>query len=67
MNVRARPLAEINAIAIDLLVKAMGPVDAIRFINQFTVGSGDYTAERPALFSGKTLEQIIAEIKQQAR
>jgi hypothetical protein len=64
MNREASPLAEVRRRAIEVLFRELGSADAIRFINQFTNGHGDYTSERDALFEGVTLDQIIAEIKQ---
>jgi len=63
MTVKTRPLAEVTHQAIEVLCRELGAADAIRFINQFTTGYGDYTAERDALFAGETLDQIIAQIK----
>jgi len=34
----------------------------MRFVGQFTVGYGDYTAERDELFRDMTLDDIIAAI-----
>lgn len=59
-----RPLAEITQRAIEVLSRELGTADTLRFINQFTIGHGDYVSERDALFAGQTLEQIIAEIKE---
>ena len=49
--------------AIRVLCREIGLVDTIRFVSQFTVGYGDYTAERDELFGNMTLEDMIAEIK----
>jgi hypothetical protein len=38
-------------------------VNTVRFLNQFTVGYGDYTAERDALFADLTLDEILATMK----
>jgi hypothetical protein len=38
-------------------------VDAIRFVNQFTTGHGDYTRQRDALFGHLTLDEILTAIK----
>jgi hypothetical protein len=59
-----RPLAQITAEAMKILYREIGIVDTVRFINQYTVGCGDYTAQREELFGGITLDNIIAEIKQ---
>ena len=63
MTVKNRPLAEVTHRAIEILCRELGAADTMRFINQFTNGHGDYTAERDALFAGETLDQIIADIK----
>jgi hypothetical protein len=39
-------LAEINQKAHAVLRRELGPVDYARFLQQFGVGHGDYTAER---------------------
>jgi hypothetical protein len=63
MTVKNKPLAEITQRAIEVLSRELGAADTLRFINQFTIGHGDYVSERDALFAGATLEQIISEIK----
>jgi len=37
--------------------------DAIRFLNQFSTGQGDYTRDRPTLLEGLSLDDILEEIK----
>jgi hypothetical protein len=64
MVVQTKPLAEVTQTAIRLLCREIGPVDTMRFVGQFTVGYGDYTAERDALFADMTLEDMIVVIKQ---
>jgi hypothetical protein len=60
----ARPLAQITAEAIRILYREIGIVDTLRFINQYTAGYGDYTAQREELFVGMTLDSIVSEIRQ---
>ena len=43
--------------------KEIGIVNTIRFVNQFTVGYGNYTEEREALFEDLTMDDIVASIK----
>jgi len=62
-----RPLVEINQQAISLLYKELGVVDAVRFLNQFTQGYGNYTQEREALFANKSLEEIMSEIEKRRK
>jgi len=59
-------LVEITQSAIRVLVKELGVVDTIRFVNQFTPGYGDYTAERQDLLAGLSLDDIVSAIKQDA-
>jgi len=60
-----QPISEINQQAIDVLIKDIGIVDTIRFLNQFRVGTGNYTEERKQLFEGMSAKDIIANIKSQ--
>ena len=60
----ARPLAQITAEAMKILYREMGIVDTVRFINQYTAGYGDYTAQREELFAGMTLDNIVSEIQE---
>jgi hypothetical protein len=46
-----------------VLTKEIGIVDMIRFLNQFTMGYGDYTEERKVLFGGLTLDEILSAMK----
>ncbi len=46
-----------------LLVEGLGTVGAVRFMQQFEAGSGDYTEERAALQDGTTIDEIVARIQ----
>jgi len=63
MTTELKPLSEVNHRAIRLLSEHMGIVDTLRFINQFTTGSGNYTEERDALFGHLTLDEIVSAIE----
>jgi hypothetical protein len=64
MITEVKPLAEVTKDAIKVLCKEIGVVNTVRFINQFTIGYGNYTEEREQLFRDMTLDDIITEIKQ---
>jgi hypothetical protein len=64
MIVQTKPLSEVTQQAIALLMKEIGVVNTVRFLNQFTMGYGDYTAERDALFADLTLDELLAAMKQ---
>ncbi len=63
MSTEIRPLSEINQQATSILAREMGIADALRFLNQFSNGSGDYTAERENWLGNLSLEQITSAIK----
>ena len=63
MNAVIKPIALINENATNILIKEMGVVDTIRFINQFTMGKGNYTEERRMMVDTMTLEEIVSGIE----
>ena len=63
MIVEVKPLAEVTQEAIRVLCKEIGIVNTVRFVNQFTIGYGNYTEEREQLLAGVTLDDIVSEIK----
>lgn len=62
-----RPIAALSERATQALVREIGVVNTIRFLNQFRAGSGDYTAEREQLFKGLSVPDIVQEIKAQRK
>ena len=62
MNAVIKPIALINESATNILIKEMGVIDTIRFINQFTTGHGNYTEERRKMVDAMTLEEIMSGI-----
>jgi hypothetical protein len=66
----AKTLNEIHKQGIDALVKVLGPVDAVRFLQIYDQGSGDYTRERKQWLvkdPEKYLAAVIAHRKKRAR
>ncbi|TWU37661.1 hypothetical protein Q31b_44490 [Novipirellula aureliae] len=59
------PTADLTSTAVSLLCREIGPVNTARFINQFTLGFGDYTKERDQLLGNLTVDEIVAQIKKQ--
>jgi len=62
MKTSTLPLAEITKEALRVLYKEIGVVNTIRFVNQFTVGYGDYVEERKILFADMTLDDLLSEM-----
>lgn len=46
------------------LVDSLGVVDAIRFIQHFSPGKGNYTAERHQWLQQKSLDDVLEDIEQ---
>ena len=59
----AMTLDEIRRAGLDALRERLGPVNAVRFLQQFQTGSGDYAKERHAWADRTTLEELRAAAK----
>jgi hypothetical protein len=49
VNMEAKTLNEIHKQGIEALVKVPGPVDAVRFLQIYDPGSGDYTKDEKTM------------------
>lgn len=68
MTVHLCPLHEINLAGRAALVRELGVVGALRFLNQFTTGHGDYPAERAHFLDGdETLEEVFEQVQEADR
>lgn len=66
-HLNTHPTAEVNMKATHILFQQMGIVDTFKFLNQFTLGSGDYTKERGKWLDDLSLEEIVTDIKTQRK
>jgi len=57
-----RSTEEIRRIGIEALAEALGPLDAVRFLQSFDLGRGDYTKDRSHVL-GLTLDEIFLGIE----
>lgn len=67
MSAHIPTISALNERATYTLIREIGVVDTIRYLNQFRSGSGDYTAERRRVFEGMSVKDIINEIKSQRK
>lgn len=58
-------LYEISTIGFDALIRELGPAGAIRFIQQYESGHGDYTRNRKKLLPKRSLREIVRQIMKQ--
>ena len=63
MTVSTMYLQELTSSTIQLLCREIGVVNTARFLNQFTVGQGNYTEERDQLIGHWTVDDIVTEIQ----
>ena len=61
-----RSAEEIRRIGIEALAEALGPVDAVRFLQSFDLGRGDYTRERSNVLD-LTLDEIFRGIERRKK
>lgn len=63
MSQQTMSLNQLRIKGLEALIKSLGPVGMVRFLQQFDTGKGDYTKERANL-KRMSLEQIITAIEQ---
>ncbi len=63
MSRQSMSLKQIREVGLEALTKTLGPVDMVRFLQQFEKGSGDYTKNREKWLRGISLQSILKEIK----
>lgn len=64
MNQQTMNLNQLRIRGLEALIKALGPVGMVRFLQQFDTGAGDYTKERVNFIKQMSLEQIIKAIEE---
>lgn len=57
------PLPVLREKGFAVLVRELGPANALRFLHLYQTGTGNYTTERDQWLGNLTLEEINAEIK----
>lgn len=67
MTTHVHPISEVTHRATHVLIREIGVVDTIRFLNQFRSGVGNYTLDREQLFEGMSVKDIVGKIKAQQR
>ena len=63
MTVATMTLEQIRVIGYRALLRELGPVNLVRFLQQFETGYGDYTQERREWLDQYTIEEITQEIQ----
>jgi hypothetical protein len=63
MTMTAMTLEQIRVAGYRALLQELGPVNLVRFLQQFETGYGDYTQERHQWLDQYTIEEISQEIQ----
>ena len=53
---------EIRRKGLEALAEALGPVGMIRFLQQFDLGTGDYTKDRAKWLDDLTIDEIMDQL-----
>jgi len=64
LNPKFRTTTEVTREGFAILCDRLGMADAIRFVQFFDQGHGDYTAERAKLFEGETIASLVDQMRQ---
>ncbi len=65
LSMPVMPLEQIRLIGLKALVRDLGSVGMVRFLQQFETGQGDYTAERHMWLGKRTVRELAEEIGRQ--
>jgi hypothetical protein len=57
-------LNEIRQVGLKALVRELGPVGLIRFLQQFETGQGNYTIERQTWLTETDMQVVLDKIRQ---
>ena len=63
MAVALKPLREVTQEALHVLFREIGIANTIRFLNQFSLGQGNYTEEREQLFAELPFDEAVKAIR----
>jgi hypothetical protein len=67
MKSKMMSLNQIRKAGIEALAQTLGPVDMVRFLQQFDTGRGDYTKERDKWLSGMSIDDIMKGIEEERK
>jgi len=66
MGIKAKTPNEIRKEGIEILSRELGPIEMVRFLQQYDIGEGDYTKERHKWLrksSGKGIKEELKKLK----
>lgn len=67
MKTRAMTLKQIHEAGLDALMRELGPVGFVRFLQQFETGHGDYTREREKWLGDEDVDELVSRIQERRK
>jgi hypothetical protein len=67
MSGNSLTLPEIRREGFRALLDRLGPADALRFLQQFDPGIGDYTKDRQGVLGDAGLDELVREIERRRK
>ncbi len=67
INPETMTLEQIRRAGLAALLRDLGPVGTIRFLQQFETGAGDYSRDRHQWLDGLDIEAVIEEVRQRGK
>ena len=67
MSIRTMTLEQVRLTGLKVLVRELGPVGMVRFLQQFETGWGDYSVERHRWLGKEDVRTLAETIRQQRR
>ncbi len=67
MTTQSMTLDQIRNMGLEALMKALGPVGMVRFLQQFETGKGDYSTERHNWLKEENIDILVQKIKKKRK
>ncbi|MGC8855571.1 MAG: hypothetical protein ACP5QU_02125 [Anaerolineae bacterium] len=67
MNTQYKTLHEIRILGFEALIRELGPAGAIRFMQQYETGKGDYSRERRQVLPRMSVKELGEKIYEERR
>ncbi len=67
MRASTMTLEQVRLTGLRALSRDLGPVGLVRFLQQFEMGDGDYTAERHRWLGERSIQDLVQEIERRRK
>ncbi len=67
MTTQPMTLNQIRNMGLEALMKALGPVGMVRFLQQFEIGKGDYSTERHNWLTEENIDILVQKIEKKRK